>query len=112
MVYENAPYTPTAGVPYAACYLMMATPLNIEIGPGFTDQGIFQITLFYPINAGATAAQAHAQRIRDAFPFRASFVSGGTTVNIIATPEVAPARAVDDRFSVPVKVRFQARSGG
>lgn len=111
LVFENASYTPVAGTPYAAAYVLFAQPINIEIGPGYTDQGIFQVSLFYPQNAGPAAALAAAELIRTGFPVAASFVSGGTIVNIIATPEVAPARAEDDRFLVPVKVRFQARTG-
>lgn len=112
IAFENAPYTPQAGVPYAQAFIMLAQPDNVEIGPAFTDLGIFQVSLFYPQNAGSAAAVAAAESIRTAFPFRASFVSGGTIVNIIATPEVSPARAEDDRFLIPVKVRFQSRSGG
>jgi hypothetical protein len=110
--YENAPYTPVAGTPYQAPYVLLAQPDNSEIGPGFNDQGIFQVNLFYPKDAGPAAAQARAELIRTAFPFAASFVSGTTTVNITATPEVAPARAEDDRYLLPVKVRFRARTGG
>jgi hypothetical protein len=111
IAFENAPYTPVAGRPYAAAYVMLAQPDNAEIGPAFTDLGIFQVSLFYPQNGGPAAAQAAAELIRTGFPFRSTLVSGGFAVNIIATPEVAPARAVDDRFLVPVKVRFQARGG-
>lgn len=112
IAFENAPYTPKAGVPYAAAYVMLAQPDNAEIGPAFTDYGIFQVSLFYPQNSGPAAALAAAELVRSAFPFRSTLVSGGFAVNIIATPEVAPARADGDRFLVPVKVRFQARSGG
>ena len=107
--YENAPFTPTAGVPYQAAYLLPATPDNAEMGPGFTDRGLFQVNLFYPKDAGPAAATARAELIRAAFPFAASLVSGGVTVNITATPEIGPARAEDDRFMVPVKVRWHAR---
>jgi hypothetical protein len=82
------------------------------MGPGYTEQGILQVNLFYP--NGRRAAEPRLRRaelIRAAFPYAASFVSGGVTVNIIATPEIGPARPEDDRFMVPVKVRFQARIG-
>jgi hypothetical protein len=112
LTFENAPYRPTTGRPYVAAYVLLAQPDNSEIGPGYTDQGIFQANLFYPKDKGPGDAIASAEAIRTAFPFAASFVSGGTVVIITATPEVSPARAEDDRYLVPVKVRFQSRTGG
>ena len=106
--WENAAFTPTPGTPYQEAFLLPAEPNNIEIGPGFVQQGVFQANLFYPKGTGASVATARAQKIRDAFPFGASFSSGGVTVNIIATPEIGPARPEDDRFMVPVRTRFSA----
>lgn len=110
--YENEPYTPVAGTPYQQVTILRAQPDNLEIGPIYTDRGILQVNLFYPLNAGAGAAEARAELIRTAFAYGSSFVSGGVTVTIIATPEVAPARAEDDRFLVPVRIRFSAFIGG
>jgi hypothetical protein len=109
--YENAEFTPVTGTPYQQVTLLPATPANVEMGPGYTEQGIFQANLFYPNGSGPADAIARAELIRAAFPYAASFVSGGVTVNIIATPEIGPARPEDDRFMVPVKIRFQARIG-
>jgi hypothetical protein len=82
------------------------------MGPAYTEQGIFQVNLFYPKDAGPGDAQARAELIRTKFPFAASLVNGGVTVNIINTTEIGPARPEDDRFMVPVKVRWSARIGG
>jgi hypothetical protein len=110
--WENAPYSPVAGTPYQQVTLLRAQPDNPEIGAAFAERGFLQVNLFYPKDAGPGAAEARAELIRAAFPFGASLTSGGVTVNIIATPEVAPARAEDDRFLVPVRVRFSAFIGG
>lgn len=108
-VYENTPFTPAAGTPYQAAYLLAAKPDNIEIGPGYTEQGIFQVSLFYPSDLGSGPALTRAEQIRAAFPFRSSFVAAGVTVNITSTPEIAPGRNDGDRYFVPVKVRWSAR---
>jgi hypothetical protein len=110
--WENTPYVPTTGTPYVQVTLLPATPLNPEIGPAYTEQGLFQASGFYPKDAGPAAITAWAEQVRAAFPFRASLASGGITVNIIATPEIGPARPDDDRFMVPVRVRWSARIGG
>jgi hypothetical protein len=109
--WENQEFAPQVGVPYAQVTLLPATPANVEMGPGYTEQGIFQANLFYPNGSGPADAIARAELIRGAFPYAASFVSGGVTVNIIATPEIGPARPEDDRFMVPVKIRWSARIG-
>lgn len=108
---ENTPFVPTTGTPFMQPFLLPATPANIEIGPGYTEQGIFQVNLFYPKDAGAAPAISQAEAIRAAFPFRTSLVNGGVTVNISGTPEIGPARPDGDRFMVPVKIRWLARIG-
>ncbi len=109
--FENTPFVPTTGVPFQQPFLLPATPANIEIGPGYVEQGIFQVSLYYPKDGGAAAAIALAEQIRAAFPFRATLTSGGVTVHIINTTEIGPARPDGDRFMVPVKIRWQARIG-
>jgi hypothetical protein len=107
--YENAPFTvPAPNVPYQQATLLPAEPDNPEIGPAYFERGLFQVNLFYPKDGGAAAAAARAALIRAAFPFGSSLVNGGVTVNITATPEIGPARAEDDRFFVPVRIRFHA----
>jgi len=112
--WENMPYTPTTGVPFQQAFLLPAQPDNIEIGPGYVEQGILAVNLFYPKGVqgssylGAAPATARAALIRAKFPFGASFSSGGVTVNIIATPEIGPARPEDDRYMVPVRTRWRA----
>jgi hypothetical protein len=110
--WENTPYIPTTGQPFVQPFLLPATPANIEIGPGYTEQGIFQANGFWPKDAGAAAATAWAEQIRAAFPFRATLTSGGVTVHIINTTEIGPARPDGDRFMVPVKIRWNARMIG
>ena len=110
--YENAPFTPVTGAAYQAVYLLTATPDNAEIGPGYTEQGYLQVNLFYPLGTGPAAATARAALIRAAFPYSATFASGGVTVIVKATPEVGPARIEDDRYLLPVRIRFSAYVAG
>ena len=109
--WENVPYVPTVGTPWAQVTLLPAQPNNLEIGPAYVEQGIFQANGFFPIDAGAAAATAWAEQVRAAFPYRGSFVSGGVTVNIVNTTEIGPARSDESTFMVPVKIRWQARVG-
>lgn len=110
--WENVPHVPTVGTPYQAVYLLTAQPDNREIGPGYTEQGYLQVNLFYPLDAGSSAASTRAELIRAAFPYARTFAASSATVLITATPEVGPARIDDDRYLLPVRIRFSAYIGG
>lgn len=107
--YQNADYTPVIGTPYQRAVVLLATPDDIEMtGALYVEQGIFQISLFYPLDNGPADAEARAELIRSTFYRGASFASGGVTVHVSNTPEIAPALIDQDRFMVPVRVRFHA----
>jgi hypothetical protein len=110
---ENVAFSPVAGEPYQAVYVMPARPDNVEMGPGHTEQGLFQVNLFYPLGKGAASAVTRAEAIRAAFRRGLTLAKSGLTVLIPETPEVAPGRTEDDRFyMVPVKVRYSSYIGG
>jgi hypothetical protein len=102
-------YTPVAGTAYQAAYVMSATPDNPTLGDGFyRAQGIFQISLFYPLAAGTATAEARAEAIRTSFKRGTTLTSGAVKVIISATPEIGQGRVDGDRWHVPVKIRWQA----
>ncbi len=107
--WENVPYTPVAGTAYQAAYLLTATPENPTMGDEFyRERGIFQITLFYPLQAGTATAAARAESIRTLFKRGTSITSGGITVIIETTPEIAQGRVDGDRWALPIKIRWFA----
>ena len=109
IAWQNVGYTPVTGTPYQAAYLMPATPENPTVGDTFyREQGIFQVSLFYPLLEGTGAVDARAELIRAAFPRGESMTSGGVTVRISRTPEVGQGRRDGDRWHVPVKIRWFA----
>lgn len=108
LAWENRPYTPTPGTPYARVHMLAAEPDNPEIGGLITDRGFMQITLCYPLGTGPGAALAQAEVIRATFPRGASFTASGVTTQIERTPEIGPAMIEDDVYALPVRVRFYA----
>lgn len=106
VAWENVPYTPTPGTPYARAYLLAAEPDNAEIGGLVTDQGFLQVTLCYPLGTGPAAAMATAETIRSTFPRGASFTASGVVTQIPRTPAIGPAMTEEDTYSLPVRVRF------
>ena len=109
LAFESVPYTPVVGTAYGAAYLMPIEPENPEIGPAYIQRGIFQVSLFYPLNVGTGAATAQAEVIRAAFPFGRTLNQGSVSVLIPKTPEVGSARPEADFLMIPVRVRFEAR---
>lgn len=110
--YENANYSPVVGTPYQRVFVLRAAPDNPEIGRFTIERGIMQISLYYPLGTGPAAAEARAELIRTTFYRGASFTASGVTTIIERTPEISPGRAEDDRWVVPVRVRFFAHIAG
>ena len=107
-VWENTPYTPVVGTPYQRASLLPGTPINDEFGPGFADQGFFQVSLHYPPSTGAKAAEDRALAIRSAFRRGAPFTKNGLTVTIMKTPIIMPALTDDDdRYVKTVSIEYR-----
>lgn len=107
--YENVPYSPVVGTPYQRVNLLLTEPAAIEMTGHFhREQGFLQVTLAYPLDTGAGAAQTRAELIRSTFYRGKTFTSGAVTVMIERHPEIAPARIEDDRYEIPVRIRFYA----
>lgn len=109
--WENAPFKPTPGTPYQLVTLLPAPPVNPEIGPGYSELGLMQVSLFYPLNAGPAAAASRAQLIRAAFRYASTHTASGVNVHVTQTPEVGPARIEDDQYFLPVRIRYTAHIG-
>lgn len=111
-IWENTEGTPVNGTAYQRVFLLPGPPRNLEIGPSYTEQGVLQVSLYYPLGTGPAAATARAEAIRAAFKFASTHTASGVTVLVTATPEIGPARTEDDLYFLPVRVRFEAQIYG
>jgi hypothetical protein len=112
-IWENTEAsTPVNGTAYQRVFLLPGPPLNLEIGPSYTEQGVLQVSLYYPLGTGPAAATARAEAIRAAFKFASTHTASGVKVLVTATPEIGPARTEDDLYFLPVRVRFEAQIYG
>jgi hypothetical protein len=106
---ENVNFIPVTGTPYQRINLLPATPDNPTIGGNhYLELGIFQITLCYPMNAGANAAQARAELIKAHFPRVLSLTESTLTLTITRTPAIATAFIDGDRYCIPVSIQYHA----
>ena len=105
--YENVPFTPVTGVPYQKVFLLPATPANPTMGDAYyREQGIFQVTIMFPLQAGPKTAADRAEAIRTAFKRGTTLTYNSVNVIIDRTPEISEGRVDGDRWSVPVKIRW------
>ena len=106
--WENVSFDPPAG-PYQRADLLPAAPENPTLGDGmFREIGVFQVTLFYDLDGGGGVVYAMAEAVRDWFPRGLSLTSGGIQVTISRTGEIGPKFRDNDRFVLPVRLRYFA----
>jgi hypothetical protein len=107
--WENVAFTPVNGTPYQRVNLLMAAPDNRYMGcDRRIEQGIFQITLNYPIDKGAAPAEARANLIIEHFKRSTKLVSGGQWVQVIRTPAKKVLGADGAVFKIVVSINWQA----
>lgn len=106
--WENVPFEPETGTPYQAAFVLPSLE-NPTMGDDYHRLiGIFQISLKYPLNAGTATAEARAELIKTTFKRGTSMTSGAVTVIVEKTPEISQGRAEDDRWVIPIKIRWFA----
>lgn len=107
--WENVPFTPVTGAAYQRAHLLLSEPDSIEMSGGhYREQGFLQVTLCYPLNAGAVPAAQRAELIRDTF-YRGKTLNGsGISLIVEEHPEIMPGVVEEDRYVLPVRVRFFA----
>lgn len=107
--WENTAFAPVPRVPYQRVHLLPASPDNPTMGDKFyREQGLYQITLVYPVQIGSAAIMTRAELIRSTFPRGASFSNGGITVYIDRTPQIMVPMLEDESYHIPVRIRYRA----
>lgn len=108
--FENVGFTPSDGVPYQRANLLPNSPEDSTLGSRtYFERGLFQVMLCYPEGIGPGEAEARAQLVKNAFKRGTSLVQAGVTVIITAAPQQAQGLNQDDRYCIPVTMRYQAQ---
>lgn len=107
--YENAQFLPVSGTPFQKVNLLPATTENPSIGAGLhRELGVFQVSLYYPLNAGATACATMAENIRTRFARGTTITKDSVTVMIDSTPSISSGVVDGDRWFVAVSIDYSA----
>lgn len=110
--WPNVGFTPPAdGAAYQRCFLLPFDPQQIDVAQETTrDEGIFQVSLYYPPGVGAAVAGTRAAAVQAWFPAGLVLLDGQDRVRVHGKPAIAA--AVDDpsRYIIPISVRYSTIS--
>lgn len=82
--YQNQPYTPTAGTPYAELLNIPNDITALDLKDTNETDGLFRIILRYPVDSGAFAAKNEAETIMANYPIGSSVSYSGQSARITA----------------------------
>jgi len=104
--WENVPFTPVTSA-WQKVDMLWAQTENPTMGDNFRrENGIMQVSLFYPPNAGPDPAALRAGSLAAWFPRGLSLVSGTLRVLIDRSPFIGPASQSGNWYFLPVSVPF------
>jgi hypothetical protein len=108
---ENVTFQPATGTPYQKAEHLIANPDGEAFGSASTyfQPGVFQVSLFYPLNTGDGAALARAEAIATHFKKGTTLTQGAVRVLINAVPKIASGRPDGDRWMIPVSIPWQSQ---
>jgi hypothetical protein len=107
--YENAQFLPVSGVAFQKVNLLPADTENPSIGAELhRELGVFQVSLYYPLNQGATACATMAENIRTRFARGTTITKDSVTVMIDSTPSISSGTVDGDRWFVAVSINYSA----
>lgn len=107
--WDNKPLNPApaAAQPYQRAYLLPAENENPTLTETLQiEQGIFQVSLYFPLGAGSLEATQRARDIAAHFPPGLMLDAGTIRVRIRGGASVAAGLPIDDRYMVPVRMRY------
>jgi len=82
--YQNQPYTPTAGTPYAELLNIPNDITALDLKSTNETDGLFRIILRYPVDSGAFAAKNQAETIMADYSIGSSVSYSGQSARITA----------------------------
>lgn len=110
--FENVEFTPN-GAAFQRVNFIAAMPDDSALGAAYRrEQGIMQVTLHYPQNTGAAAAEDKANAIRAWFPRGLSLSNSGQTVRILNTPSLSILGSDGQYFKIAISIYFNAEVFG
>jgi hypothetical protein len=107
--YENVNFKPVTGVPYQRAILFPAQPENPTLGDAYyREVGFFQVSLYYPVNAGSVDCETRAEAVISHFKRATSMIEGGQAIQVTQTPTRTSATVQDGWYVVYVSIFYRS----
>lgn len=107
--YENVNYVPVTGTAYQRASLLPAQPENPTLGDAYhREVGVFQVSLYYPVNVGSATAETRAEAVISHFKRATSMIEGSQSVLVIQTPTRTPAQVIDGWYVIFVSIFYRS----
>jgi hypothetical protein len=111
--WENVEFLPVVGTPWQRVNILWAAPENTTLGCARRfERGIFQITLHYPMNKGASEIDDRANLLVAHFYRGLAMTNDGQTVRITSTPSRKILGDDGKFFKMVVSINFNAEVFG
>lgn len=109
VAWENVPFTPPTGEPWAAFYFVPSQPSVATLGPNGQDHldGFVQIDLNFPTGKGEKDSFAKYEAIKNSFTAGSYLIYQGQVVTIKSCGR-SPGRVVNNVYKVIVTIYFYA----
>lgn len=110
IAWENVNFTPpTNGDPYIRAFLMPAATTADDL-QGLMRQyrGVFQVSLYMPLNRGSNQAETYAKSLDDLFPVSAPINVATVSIFVMTPMQAGPQIVTDDRMMLPVSCTYRA----
>jgi hypothetical protein len=107
--FENLEFTPATGQAFQRVHMLINAPVDHAVTLDVLEQrGVFQVSLFYPLNAGRLAAQQRATAIAEHFAPPQTLAEQGVKVDLLSTARIASGMPDGDRWHVPVSIYWRS----
>lgn len=109
IVFENMPYTPTAGETYLRAFTIPGdTASNTLGGDHRLYTGVFQVSIVCPAGTGKAKANPIAAEIIALFPLYVRDVKNGFVVTPMTPVDVGPGITGDSTYTVPLSFSYRS----
>ena len=110
--WENAPFQPpVSGSAYQKVNIVRGRPQNPTMDAFRREIGFFQVTLFYPLDAGTLDADTRAELVRAAFPKGIALINGGVKVTVFESAYIMQGTPDGNMWMVAVRIPYFSNIG-
>ena len=107
--FENLAFSPLAGQPYQRVHTLVNRPIDMDLAVQTREErGVFQVSLFFPLNQGRVPAQSRADALRQWFKPPQTLVEGGVQVLLLSSVQTGSGAPDSDRWHIPVSIYWRS----